>query len=180
MNEYNINNSHSHSPTKMVSWLLLPHLPDEGVLLNVFYLNPNSETAFFKKKDKHQPQPHILLTPIWICAFLNAYSPHSASHAHPVSEHFALWCIWKCLLFSASYHDGRCNKYLPFQLCLSWKVLSPWRGDIPFFICTQPPCPLSLPPSLRVSFWKVGLRCNLDPSDISFKSKVMHQVLTKN
>ena len=42
-----------------------------------------------------------------------------------------------------------------------------------------PPFP-SLPPSLRVSFWKVGLRCNLDPSDISFKIKVMHQVLTKN
>ena len=100
---------------------------------------------------------------------------------------FALWCIWKCLLFCASYHYVSCNKYLPFQLCSSWKVLSPWRGDILFFICTQPPLqlhppppPPRLPPSLRVSFWKVGLTYYLDPSDISFKIKVMHQVLTKN
>ena len=37
MNEY-VYNSHSHSPTKIASWLLLPHLPDGGVLLNVFLL----------------------------------------------------------------------------------------------------------------------------------------------
>ena len=152
-----INNSHSHSPTKMVSWLLLPHLPDGGVLLNVFYTLTLTLKQHSFKNDKTQPQPHVLLTPIWICTFLNAYSPHSASHPHPVSEHFALWCIWKCLLFSASYHDVICNKYLPFQLCLSWKVLSPWRGDIPFFICTQPP--LSLPPSLpRGEFLKSGAK----------------------
>ena len=49
---------------KMVPWLLLPHLPDGGVLLNVFYPNPNPETAFFQKNDKPQPRPHVLLTPI--------------------------------------------------------------------------------------------------------------------
>ena len=154
MNEYNINNSHSHSLTKMVSWLLLPHLPDGGVLLNVFYPNPNPETAFFQKK-KTNPNPNH--TFYWhLFEFV-----HFLMHTHPTqlpiptlfsSKHFALWCIWKCLLFSASYHDGRCNKYLPFQLCLSWKVLSPWRGDIPFFMCTQPLPPFpSLPPSAWVS-----------------------------
>ena len=53
------------------------------------------------------------------------------------------------------------------------------EGTFHFLSAPSPP-PLSLPPSLRVSFWKVGLRCNLDPSDISFKIKVMHKVLTKN
>ena len=47
--------------------------------------NPKPETAFFQKEDK--PQPHVLLTPIWICAFLHAYSSHPASHPHPVSGH---------------------------------------------------------------------------------------------
>ena len=99
---------------------------------------------------------------------------HFFMHTYPTLPcfwAFALWCIWKCLLFCASYHYVICNKYLPFQLCSSWKVLPPWRGDILFFICTQPPTPL--PPSLRVSFWKVGLRYYLDPSDrVRLRSRV--------
>ena len=67
---------------------------------------------------------------------------------------FALWCIWKCLLFCASYHDVICNKYLPFQLCSSWKVLSPWRGDILVFFCPPPPPPPSpVPHSLPPLGW---------------------------
>ena len=166
----------------MVSWLLFPHLPDGGVLLNVFYPNPNPETAFFQKKDKPQPQPHVLLTPIWIHTFLNAYSPHSASHPHLVSGHFALWCIWKCLLFSASYimMAGAIN-ICPFNCVCLEKYCHLGEGTFHFLSAPSPLPPFpSLPPSLRVSFWKVGLRCNLDPSDISFKIKVMHQVLTKN
>ena len=131
--------------------------------------NPNPETAFFQKSDKPQPRQHVLLTPIWICAFLHAYSPHPTPLPIPTLPcfwAFALWCIWKCLLFCASYHYVSCNKYLPFQLCSSWKVPSPWRGDILFFIFTHPPpTRLPLPPSLRVSFWIVGLRYYLDPSD---------------
>ena len=161
----------------MVSWLLLPHLPDGDVLLNVFYPNPNPETAFFQKKTKPNPNHTFYWHPFEFVHFL--------MHTHPALSFPSPPCFWAfCslmhlkmfIIFCFIYHDGRCNKYLPFQLCLSWKVLSPWRGDIPFFICTQP----FLPPSLRVSFWKVGLRCNLDPSNISFKIKVMHQVLTKN
>ena len=48
------------------------------------------------------------------------------------------------------------------------------------FAPNPPPPPSPLPPSLMVSFWKVGLRCNLDPSGISFKIQVIHQVLAKN
>ena len=120
--------------------------------VNTFYWHPFEFVHFFM---------HTHPTP-----------PHSPSPPCPVSGHFALWCIWKCLLFCASYHDVICNKYLLFQLCSSWKVLSPWRGDILFFICTQPPLqlhppppPPRLPPSLTVSFWNVGLRYYLDPSD---------------
>ena len=158
MNEYNINNSHSHSPTKMVSWLLLPHLPDGGVLLNVFYPNPNPETAFFQKKDKPQPQPHVLLTPIWICAFLNAYSPHSASHPHPVSEHFALWCIWKCLLFSASYIMMSAAINICHFNCVSLeKYCQLWEGTFHFFSAPKPPPSPPSPSSLSQSdFLKSG------------------------
>ena len=79
--------------------------------------------------------------------FMHTYPTPLPIPTLPCFWAFALWCIWKCLLFCASYHDVSCNKYLPFQLCSSLKVLSPWRGDILFFICAQPPPP-SLPPSL--------------------------------
>ena len=247
MNEY-VYNSHSHSPTKIASWLLLPHLPDGAVSLNVFLLflyslfqafrcgercevkkamksrggslplpgfsffallftsqcsplserleqasfcnaqlfinpNPNPETAFFQKKDRPQPRPHVLMTPIWICAFLHVYSPHPASHPHPVSGHLALWCIWKCLLFSASYIMMSAAINICHFNCVSLeKYCQLWEGTFHFFSAPKPPppSPLPLPPSLRVIFWKVGLMCNLDPSDISSKIKAMHQVLTKN
>ena len=137
--------------------------------------NPNPETAFFQKSDKPQPRQHVLLTPIWICAFLHAYSPHPTPLPIPTLPcfwAFALWSTWKCLLFSASYHYVSCNKYLPFQLCSSWKVLSPWRGDILFFICTQPPTPPSphsLPPSLpQGEFLKSGAKILLGPFGPAF------------
>ena len=120
---------------------------------------------------KNQTNPNPINTFHWhpfefVHFFMHTYPTPLPIPTLPCFWAFALWCIWKCLLFSASYHDGRCNKYLPFQLCLSWKVLSPWRGDILFFICTHPPpTRLPLPPSLRVSFWIVGLRYYLDPSD---------------
>ena len=103
---------------------------------------------------KNQTNPNPINTFHWhpfefVHFFMHTYPTPLPIPTLPCFWAFALWCIWKCLLFSASYHDGRCNKYLPFQLCLSWKVLSPWRGDILFFICTQPPTPLPpLPPSL--------------------------------
>ena len=135
----------------------------------LFITNPNPETAFFQKSDKPQPCQHVLLTPIWICAFLHAYSPHPTPHPHPalfLGIFFSLMHLKLFIIFCFIYHDFRCNKCLPFQLCSSWKVLSPWRGDILFFICTHPPpTRLPLPPSLRVSFWIVGLRYYLDPSD---------------
>ena len=169
MNEY-INNFNSHSPTKWSHYYyFLTSLMEVSCLMSSYCFcnaqlfitnpNPNPETAFFQKSDKPQPRQHVLLTPIWICAFLHAYftPPRFPSPPCPVSGHFALWCIWKCLLFCASYHYVSCNKYLPFQLCASWKVLSPWRGDILFIICTHPPpTRLPLPPSLRVSFWNWG------------------------
>ena len=130
--------------------------------------NPNPETAFFQKSDKPQPRQHVLLTPIWIWAFLHAYSPH------PTLPCFWAFCSLmhlKMFIINFLLHimmAGAISIYLPFQLCSSWKVLSPWRGDILFFICTHTPPPHPsprLPPSLRVSFWKVGLRYFLDPSD---------------
>ena len=130
--------------------------------------NPNRETAFFQTSDKLQPRQHVLY---WhpfefVHFFMHTYPTPLPIPTLPCFWAFALWCIWKCLLFSASYHDVSCNKYLPFQLRSSWKVLSPWRGDILFFICTHPPHPHPrLSPSLRVSFWIVGLRYYLDPSD---------------
>ena len=56
------------------------------------------------------------------------------------------------IIFCFIYHDVSCNKYLPFQLCFSWKVLSTLRGDIPFFLCTQTP-PLPPFPFLPLSEW---------------------------
>ena len=119
--------------------------------VNMFYWHPFEYVHFFM---------HTHPTP-----------PHSPSPPCPVSGHFALWCIWKCLLLSASYHDVSCNKYLPFQLCSSWKVLSPWRGDILFFICTYPPppSPHSLPPSLsQGEFLKSGAKILLGPFGPAF------------
>ena len=155
MNEY-LNNFHSHSPTKMVSWLLLPHLPDGGVLLVM--LNFLSQTltlkqhSFTKKKTNPNPDHTFYWHPLfWICAFLHAYSPHPTPHPHPalfLDIFCSLMQLKLFIIFCFIYHDVRCNKCLPFQLCSSWKVLSPWRGDI--FYLHPPPFP-SLPPSGWVS-----------------------------
>ena len=86
MNEY-INNFHSHSPTKWSHYYcFLTSLMEVSCLMSSYCFcnaqlfitnpNPNPETAFFQKSDKPQPRQHVLLTPIWICAFLHAYSPH--------------------------------------------------------------------------------------------------------
>ena len=120
---------------------------------------------------KNQTNPNPVNTFYWhpfefVHFFMHTYPTPLPIPTLPCFWAFALWCIWKCLLFCAWYHYVSCNKYLPFQLCSSWKVLSPWRGDILFFICTHPPHPHPpLSPSLRVSFWIVGLRYYLDPSD---------------
>ena len=160
MNEY-INNFHSHSPTKMVSWLLLPHLPDGLVscLMSSYCFcnaqlfitnpnpNPNPETAFFQKSDKPQPRQHVLLTPIWICAFLHAYLPHPASHPHPA-------LFLGILLFEAFENVY----YFVLHIMMS-AAISICHFNCVRFICNQPPPPLTrppLPPSLRVSFWNWG------------------------
>ena len=137
----------------------------------------------FKKKTNPNPNHTFYWHPFEFIHFLmHILTPLSFPSPPCFWAFCSLMHLKMFIIFCFIYHDGRCNKYLPFQLCLSWKVLSPWRGDIPFFICTQPPPPLSLPPSLpQGEFLKSGaIRCNLDPSDISFKIKVMHQVLTKN
>ena len=71
---------------------------------------------------------------------------HFFMHTHPTPLPIpTLPCFWAfCslmhlkmfIIFCFIYHDVSCNKYLPFQLCFSWKVLSTLRGDIPFFLCT--------------------------------------------
>ena len=119
--------------------------------VNMFYWHPFEFVHFFM-----HTHPTLLPIPTLPCFWA-----------------FALWCIWKCLLFCASYHDVSCNKYLPFRLCSSWKVCHLGEGTFYFSLAPSPPAPPpptpslppSLPPSLRVSFWKVGLRYYLDPSD---------------
>ena len=94
MNEY-INNFHSNSLQKWSHYYYFLTSPMEvSCLMSSYYFcnaqlfitnpnpNPDPETAFFQKSDKSQPRQHVLLTPIWICPFLHAYSPHPASHPH--------------------------------------------------------------------------------------------------
>ena len=188
MNEY-INNFHSLSPTKMVSWLLLPHLPNGGFLSSYPFCNaqlfinpnPNPETAFFQKKTNANPDHTFYWPPFKFVHFF--------MHTHPTPlliptlrcfwAYFALWCIWNCLLSSASYIMMSGAISVCHFNCVRLEKYCHLREGT-FFICTHPPPPPPSPSSLRVSFWKVGPKCNLDPSDISFKIKVMHQVLTKN
>ena len=165
MNEY-INNFHSHSPTKMVSWLLLPHLPNGGFLSSYPFCNaqlfinpnPNPETAFFQKK-RQTPTPRFTDTHLNMCISSCILTPPH----FPSPPCFWAFCslihLKMFIIFYFIYYDVSCNEYLPFQLCSSWKVLSPWRGDFLFFIfCTQSPHPPphhhhhhSLPPSRWVS-----------------------------
>ena len=170
MNEY-INNFHSHSPTKMVSWLLLPHLPDGLVscLMSSYCFcnaqlfitnpnpNPNPETAFFQKSDKPQPRQHVLLTPIWICAFLHAYLPHPTSHPHPalflgiflLSDafenvyYFVLPIIMSAAISICHFNWVRLEKYCHLG-----------EGTFYFlFALNPPPPPKPVPHSLPPSGW---------------------------
>ena len=157
MNEYNINNSHSHPSTKMVPWLLLPHLPDEGVLLNVFYPNPNPETAFFQKKTKPNPNHTFYWHPFEFVHFL--------MHTHPTLLPIPT------LLLSILLFDAFENVYYfvlhimmagaisicPFNCVCLEKYCHLGEGTFHFLSAPSPP--LSLPPSLpRGEFLKSGAK----------------------
>ena len=135
----------------------------------LFITNPNPETAFFQKSDKPQPCQHVLLTPIWICAFLHAYSPHPTSHPHPAlflgillfeafsnAYYFLLHIMMSAAISICHFNCVRLEKYCHLGEGTFYFLFAP---------SPPPPSPHSLPPSLRVSFWIVGLRYYLDPSD---------------
>ena len=122
----------------------------------LFITNPNPETAFFhKKRQTPTPTTHFTDTHLNLCISSCILTPpHSPS---PPALFLGIFCslmhLKLFIIFCFIYHDFRCDKCLPFQLCSSWKVLSPWRGDI--FLFT--PTPLPLPPSLpQDEFLKSG------------------------
>ena len=143
----------------MVSWLLLPHLPDGGVLLVMLNFLSRTPTlrhhSFTKKRQTPSPTAHFTDTHLNLCISSCILTPpHSPS---PPALFLGIFCslmhLKLFIIFCFIYHDVRCDKCLPFQLCSSWKVLSPWRGDI--FWST--PTPLPLPPSLpQDEFLKSG------------------------
>ena len=120
---------------------------------------------------KNQTNPNPVNTFYWhpfefVHFFMHTHPTPLPIPTLPCFWAFALWCIWKCLLFCASYHYVICNKYLPFQLSSSWKVLSPWRGDI-LLICYLHPPPSHHPsptPSLpQGEFLKSGAKILFGP-----------------
>ena len=159
MNEYNINNSHSHSPTKMVSWLLLPHLPNGVVLLNVFYPNPNPETAFFQKK-KTNPNPNH--TFYWhLFEFV-----HFLMHTHPTQLPISTLFL-SILLFDAFENVyyfllhimmAGAISICPFNYVCLEKYCHLGEGTFHFLSASSPPPP-PFPPSLpQGEFLKSGAK----------------------
>ena len=118
----------------------------------LFITNPNPETAFFQKSDKPQRRQHVLLTPIWICAFLHAYSPHPASHPHPALflgillfeafenvYYFVLHIMMAAAISICHFNCVRLEKYCHLE-----------EGTFYFYLhpAPHPPSSHSLPPSL--------------------------------
>ena len=116
--------------------------------------NPNPETVFFQKSDKPQPRQHVLQTPIWMCAFLHAYSPHPASHPHPALflgmlfdafenvYYFLLHIIMSAAISICHFNCVRLEKFCHLG-----------EGTLYFLFAPSPPppSPHSLPPSGWVS-----------------------------
>ena len=165
MNEY-INNFNSHSPTKWSHYYyFLTSLMKVSCLMSSYCFcnaqlfitnpNPNPETAFFQKSDKPQPRQHVLLTPIWICAFLHAYLPHPASHPHPALflgillfdafenvYYFVLHIIMSAAISICHFNCVRLEKYCHLGEGTFYLLFAP---------TPLPPVSHSLPPSGWVS-----------------------------
>ena len=134
----------------MVSWLLLPHLPDGGVLLVM--LNFLSQTltlkqhSFTKKKTNPNPDHTFYWHPFEFVHFF--------MHTHPTPlpiptlpcfwAYFSLWCIWNCLLSSASYIMMSGAISVCHFNCVRLERYC-HLGEGTFFIYTHPPPPPSLP-----------------------------------
>ena len=154
MNEY-INNFNSHSPTKMVSWLLLPHLPDGGVLLvmlNFLSRNPNPETPFFHKK---KTNPKSDRTFYWhpfefVHFFMHTHPTPLPIPTRPVSGHILLFDAFETvyyLLLHISWFQVQYVSAISIVFVLKSTVTLE-RGH---FFYLHPPCSPSLPPSGWVS-----------------------------
>ena len=124
----------------------------------LFVTNPNPETPFFhKKKTNPKPDRTFYWHPFEFVHFF--------MHTHPTPlpiptlpcfwAYFALWCIWNCLLSSASYIMMSGAISVCHFNCVHLEKYC-HLGEGTFFDLHPPPSP-SLPPTLRMSFWKVGL-----------------------
>ena len=122
--------------------------------------NPNPETAFFQKSDKPQPRQHVLLTPIWICAFLHAYLPHpdlflgicSLMHLKMFS-YFVLHIIMSSAISICHFNCVRLEKYCHLGEGTFYFLFAP----------TPPPHPSPTPSLPQGEFLKSGAKILFGP-----------------